>query len=69
MTTKSELIEAMSKRQKHLAHQDVELGVKEILEHISLSLSKGERIEIDAESNFLTTLRRPQLVIKGSTSN
>ena len=31
--------------------------------------AKGERIEIDAESNFLTTLRRPQLVIKGSTSN
>ena len=61
MTTKSELIEAMSKRQKHLAHQDVELGVKEILEHISLSLSKGERIEIRGFGSFSLHFRPPRL--------
>lgn len=31
--------------------------------------AKGERIDIDAESNFLTVLRRPQLVVRGLTSN
>jgi len=30
---------------------------------------KGESIEIDCESNWLNVLRRPQLVIKGNTSN
>jgi len=30
---------------------------------------KGERTDIDAESNFFTALRRPALVIKGTTSN
>jgi hypothetical protein len=31
--------------------------------------AKGERIDIDAESNFINVLRRPQLVIRGTTSN
>lgn len=31
--------------------------------------AKGERIDIDAESNFINVLRRPQLVVKGTTSN
>jgi integration host factor subunit beta len=61
MTTKSELIEAMSRRQKHLAHHDVELGVKEILEHISHALSKGERIEIRGFGSFSLHFRPPRL--------
>jgi len=30
---------------------------------------KGESIDIDCEGNWLNVLRRPQLVVKGSTSN
>ena len=60
MTTKSELIESMSRRQKHLAHHDVELGVKEILEHISYALSKGERIEIRGFGSFSLHFRPPR---------
>lgn len=30
---------------------------------------KGESIDIDCESNWLNVLRRPQLVVKGTTSN
>lgn len=31
--------------------------------------AKGERIDIDAETNFFTACRRPQLIVKGTTSN
>jgi len=33
--TKSELIDSLSEAQTHLAHLDVELGVKSILEQMS----------------------------------
>ena len=44
--TKSELIEAISRKQKHLPAKDVELAVKHLLDLMSDSLAKGERIEI-----------------------
>ena len=39
--TKSELIEALAARQSHLAFNDVELSVKNVMEQMSLSLSSG----------------------------
>ncbi len=39
--TKSELIEALAERQKHLAANDVELAVKSLLEQMSQALSVG----------------------------
>ena len=37
--TKSELIEALSRRQTHLAFHDVEFAVKEILEQVANALA------------------------------
>ena len=50
--TKSELIDRLAEQQKHLAHLDVELGVKSILEQMSSALAAGERIEIRGFGSF-----------------
>ena len=44
--TKSDLIESLARNQGHLAHKDVELAVKSLIEKMSQSLAGGERIEI-----------------------
>jgi len=46
LVTKSELIEIITAKQKHLPAKDVELALKQILEIMSDALSQGERIEI-----------------------
>ena len=50
--TKSDLIEILAADQAHLAHRDVELAVKGILEKMSQELSSGERIEIRGFGSF-----------------
>lgn len=59
--TKSELIDRLADLQKHLAHVDVELGVKSILEQMSASLAVGERIEIRGFGSFSLHFRAPRL--------
>lgn len=59
--TKSEMIEAMARRQIHLAHHDVELGVKEILEYVCHALATGERIEIRGFGSFSLHFRPPRV--------
>lgn len=59
--TKSELIDRLAESQRHLAHVDVELGVKSILEQMSASLSNGERIEIRGFGSFSLHFRAPRL--------
>jgi integration host factor subunit beta len=59
--TKSELIEALARRQTHLAFHDVELAVKELLEQISHELSNGERIEIRGFGSFSLHYRPPRI--------
>ncbi|MCW8925997.1 MAG: integration host factor subunit beta [Xanthomonadales bacterium] len=59
--TKSELIDRLADEQKHLAHLDVELGVKSILEQMSASLSNGERIEIRGFGSFSLHYRAPRM--------
>src|SRR6202041_431084 len=44
--TKSELIEIISAKQKHLPAKDVELAVKQLLEIMSDALARGGRIEM-----------------------
>ena len=44
--TKSELIDRIAQKQTQLAHRDVELAVKMILEHMAERLASGDRIEI-----------------------
>ena len=59
--TKSELIEAIAKQQPHLALKDVELAVKCIIEHMSQSLSSGDRIEIRGFGSFSLHYRPPRM--------
>lgn len=59
--TKSELIEALAGRQKHLAANDVELAVKSVLEQMSMALASGERIEIRGFGSFSLHYRPPRM--------
>ena len=59
--TKSELIDDLAREQGHLAYRDVELAVKCILEHMSQSLSTGERIEIRGFGSFSLHYRPPRI--------
>lgn len=59
--TKSELIEALAKRQTHLAFGDVELAVKSLLEQMSHALSSGERIEVRGFGSFSLHFRPPRM--------
>ena len=58
--TKSELIELIASRQAQLSAKDVELAVKTILEHMSQTLSTGERIEIRGFGSFSLHYREPR---------
>lgn len=59
--TKSELIDRLATTQKHLAHVDVELGVKAIIEQMSAALADGDRIEIRGFGSFSLHYRAPRL--------
>ncbi len=50
--TKSDLIESLARHQGHLAHKDIELAVKSLIEKMSQSLASGERIEIRGFGSF-----------------
>jgi integration host factor subunit beta len=58
--TKSELIELIAAKQKHLAAKDVELAVKQILEIMSDALAQGSRIEIRGFGSFSLHFRPPR---------
>ncbi len=59
--TKSELIEVLAKQQPHLPVKDIEQVVKCIIEQMSQSLAKGERIEIRGFGSFSLHYRPPRL--------
>jgi len=59
--TKSELIECISRQQKHLPAKDVELAVKHMLDVMSDSLSAGERIEVRGFGSFSLHFRPPRM--------
>ncbi|QRN55842.1 integration host factor subunit beta [Dyella caseinilytica] len=59
--TKSELIEALARRQTHLAFSDVELAVKNVIEQMSQALSTGERIEVRGFGSFALHYRPPRM--------
>lgn len=59
--TKSELIEAIAREQSHLAHRDIELAVKCLLEQMSNALASGERIEIRGFGSFSLHYRPPRV--------
>ncbi|HYW04687.1 MAG TPA: integration host factor subunit beta [Gammaproteobacteria bacterium] len=59
--TKSELIDGIARKQGHLAHKDVELAVKTLLEMMSTALSEGRRIEIRGFGSFSLHHRPPRI--------
>ena len=59
--TKSELIEMIARKQKHLPAKDVELAVKHLLDLMSDSLARGERIEIRGFGSFSLHYRPPRM--------
>ena len=59
--TKSELIEVIAKKQRHLPAKDVELAVKHLLELMGNSLAAGERIEIRGFGSFSLHYRPPRM--------
>jgi integration host factor subunit beta len=58
--TKSELIELIAAKQKHLPAKDVELAVKQVLEIMSDALAQGHRIEIRGFGSFSLHFRPPR---------
>ena len=58
--TKSELIEIITSKQKHLPAKDVELALKQMLEIMSDALATGERIEIRGFGSFSLHFRPPR---------
>ena len=59
--TKSELIERITANHSQLSSKDVELAVKEMLEHMSWTLSTGARIEIRGFGSFALHYRVPRI--------
>ena len=59
--TKSELIDQLAEFQRHLAHLDVELAVKSVLEQMSAALAEGDRIEIRGFGSFSLHYRAPRM--------
>ena len=58
--TKSELIEILTLRQGHLKSDDVDMGVKSLLEMMGGALAHGERIEIRGFGSFSLHFRPPR---------
>lgn len=59
--TKSELIEALTRDQPHLAHRDVELAVKGLIDRMSGALAEGRRIEVRGFGSFSLHYRPPRI--------
>ncbi|AHG60075.1 integration host factor subunit beta [Buchnera aphidicola] len=50
--TKSELFEKISKKKIHISNKIIKCAIKEMLEHMTMSLEKGQRIEIRGFGSF-----------------
>jgi integration host factor subunit beta len=59
--TKSKLINLLADRFTHLVHKDAELSVKSILDAMSLTLTKKNRIEIRGFGTFSLNYRPPRM--------
>ena len=59
--TKSELIEILARKRSDIPYKDVEQAVKNLLEQMSDSLARGERIEIRGFGSFSLHLRPPRI--------
>ena len=58
--TKSQLIERLADRARHIPSKEVEVAIKEILEQMAQTLQRGERIEIRGFGSFSLHFRAPR---------
>tara|TARA_B100000035_G_scaffold159346_1_gene135853 strand:+ start:280 stop:576 length:297 start_codon:yes stop_codon:yes gene_type:complete len=58
--TRSELIDLMADGQSQLSAKDIELAVKLLIDHMSETLSSGQRIEIRGFGSFSLHYREPR---------
>jgi integration host factor subunit beta len=58
---RAELIDRLTQQQPHLSANDVELAVKALLDHLSATLARGERIEIRGFGSFAVRQREPRI--------
>jgi len=58
---KSDLINVLAERAKHISLKDMEAIVNTIFESMSASLQEGERIEIRGFGSFEVRRRKPRL--------
>lgn len=58
--TKSQLIERLADRARHIPSKDVETAIKELLEQMAQTLQRGERIEIRGFGSFSLHFRAPR---------
>jgi integration host factor subunit beta len=61
MMIKSELVDVIARKDLQLERADIERAVNLLLEHMSLALAAGERIEIRGFGSFSLRFRRPRL--------
>lgn len=59
--TKSELIERIANSQDHLPPKDVEMAVKMIIESMTQSLVRDDRIEVRGFGSFCLHFREPRV--------
>jgi integration host factor subunit beta len=59
--TKSELIQALAKKQSHLQLKDIELAVRCVVEQLTETIATGERIEIRGFGCFTLRQRAPRV--------
>jgi integration host factor subunit beta len=59
--TKSELIERLADKMRQVPSRDVESSIKVMLEQMSQTLQKGERIEIRGFGSFSLHYRAPRV--------
>lgn len=59
--TKSDLIEALARRQPHLAVNDVEFAVRSVLDRLTDALARSERVEIRGFGSFSLHYRPPRM--------
>lgn len=59
--TKSELIERLADKERHIPAKEVETAIKEMLEQMAQTLQRGERIEIRGFGSFSLHFRAPRI--------
>ena len=59
--TRSEMIERLSRRFPLLTTKDVEASVKEVIDALSLSITRGRRVEIRGFGSFSLNYRPPRI--------